>query len=107
MSSDAPRRSLPTPVSRKRSRLEVRLTEAQKGLLQKAADVRDESLTDFVTRVSETAARKELEKSGILVLGSEDQQAFVKALLGPPKPNARLSRAARRYRTLVRTPPGR
>jgi len=47
-------------VARKESRLEVRLTEAQKRLLQSAADVRNETLTQFVIRVSETAARVEL-----------------------------------------------
>lgn len=73
-------------------------------MLQSAADVRDESLTQFVISVSETAARKELDKSGILVVGRKDQEAFVKALLGPLKPNAQLSRAAGRYRKVIGTP---
>jgi uncharacterized protein (DUF1778 family) len=73
-------------------------------LLQRAADVRDESLTEFVTRVSETAARRELEKSGVLVLSREDQEILVKALLDPPSPNAELSRAMRRYRRVVGMP---
>ncbi len=94
----------PARASRKKSRLEVRLTEAQKRLLQSAADARDESLTQFVINVSETAARKELEKSGILVLDNKDQEAFVKALLAPTKPNAQLSRAAGRYRKVIGTP---
>jgi uncharacterized protein (DUF1778 family) len=89
---------------RKKNRLEVRLTEAQKRLLQSAADVRNESLSQFVTQVSEAAATKELEKSGILVLGSNDQEVFVKALLGPAKPNAQLARAASRYKKLIGTP---
>jgi uncharacterized protein (DUF1778 family) len=93
-----------TGAGRKGSRLEVRLTEAQKRLLQRAADVRDESLTEFVTRVSETAARKELEKSGVLVLSREDQEILVKALLDPPPPNSELSRAMRRYRRVVGMP---
>jgi uncharacterized protein (DUF1778 family) len=91
-------------AGRKRERLEIRLTEAQKRLLQRAADVRDESLTEFVTRVSETAARKELEKSGVLVLSREDQEVLVRALLDPPPPNAELSRAVRRYRRVVGVP---
>jgi len=93
-----------TGAGRKRERLEVRLTDAQKRLLQRAADVRDESLTEFVTRVSETAARKELEKSGVLVLSRKDQEVLVRALLDPPPPNAELSRAVRRYRRVVGVP---
>jgi uncharacterized protein (DUF1778 family) len=85
----------------KRSRLEVRLTDAQKRLLQRAADVRDETLTDFVMRVSETAARKELEESGMIVLTRDEQGTFVRALLNPPKPNTRLVRAAERYRRIT------
>jgi Uncharacterized protein conserved in bacteria len=104
VNSDTRSRSEPTGASRKKSRLEVRLTEAQKRLLQSAADVREESLTQFVIDVSETAARKELEKAGMLVLGSKDQEAFVKALLAPSEPNAQLSRAAGRYRKLIGSP---
>ena len=94
------------PLRKKSDRLEVRLTKAQKRLLQSAADARDESLSQFVIHVSETAARKELEKSGILVLGSEDQEAFVQALLSPPEANAWLSRAAVRYRKSIGIPRG-
>ena len=91
-------------VARKESRLEVRLTEAQKRLLQSAADVRNETLTQFVIRVSETAARVELKKSGILVLSGKDQEVFVKALLSPAKPSPRLFRAAKRYRKVMGAP---
>lgn len=101
MQSGARRRARSTEAGKKRSRLEVRLTDAQKRLLQRAADVRDESLTEFVTRVSETAARKELERSGLLVLSREDQEVLVRALLDPPPPSAELSRAVRRYRRVV------
>jgi uncharacterized protein (DUF1778 family) len=101
MSAKTKARAVPQRRSRKRSRLEVRLTDAQKRLLQSAADVRDETLTEFVMRVSETAARKELEESGIIVLTRQQQEKFVNALLNPPKPNARLERAAERYRRMT------
>jgi uncharacterized protein (DUF1778 family) len=82
---------------RKTTRLEARITDSQKALLQEAATVRGQTLTEFVVRASEEAATRVLERAGVLVLSSRDSVAFVEALLHPPAPNAQLRAAAERY----------
>lgn len=82
---------------RKATRLEARLTDAQKALLQEAAALRGQTLTEFVVRAGEEAATRVLERAGVVVLSGRDSAAFVDALLVPPAPNARLRAAAARY----------
>lgn len=86
---------------RKATRIEARLTDAQKALLQEAAELRGQTLTDFVVRAGEDAAARVLERAGVVVLSGPDSAAFVEALLDPPAPNARLRAAAARYQRLL------
>lgn len=89
----------PTRAPRRKSgRIEARLTPAQKELLQRAADARGQTLTEFVVRASEEAAAKVLRESGLIVLDARDSRALADALLGPARPSARLRAAAARYR---------
>jgi uncharacterized protein (DUF1778 family) len=88
----------PPAARRKSTRLEARITDAQKALLQEAAAVRGQTLTEFVVRASEEAATRVLERAGVVVLSARDGAAFVEALLHPAAPNERLRAAAARYR---------
>jgi uncharacterized protein (DUF1778 family) len=83
---------------RKTTRLEARVTDAQKALLQQAAELRGQTLTEFVVRAGEDAAMRVLERAGVYALSAPDSAAFVEALLDPPPPTARLRAAADRYR---------
>lgn len=95
-------RPVKTPGGRKKTtRLEARLSEAQKDLLQRAADIRGQTLSEFVVGASEAAAAGVLRESGILALAARDQAAFVDALLAPSEPSPRLRAAAARYRTTM------
>ncbi len=87
------------PTERKKSnRLEARVTDDQKALLQAAAELRGQTLTEFVVRASEDAATKALERAGVIVLSQRDSAAFVEAVLNPPEPGPELRAAAARYR---------
>jgi uncharacterized protein (DUF1778 family) len=88
----------PPAARRKSTRLEARITDAQKALLQEAAEVRGQTLTEFVVRASEEAATRVLERAGVVVLSGRDSAAFIEALLHPAAPNERLRAAAARYR---------
>jgi len=86
------------PKSSRSARLEARITLEQKELLSRAAALLGRSLTDFVvTSAYETAARTVREHEA-MVLSNRDRKIFVKALLNPPTPGARLRKAARRYK---------
>ena len=93
------------PARKKSNRLEARLTDDQKALLQLAAELRGQSLTEFVVRASEDAATQALERAGVMVLSQSDSAAFVEAVLNPTEPGPRLRAAAARYRAHRRARP--
>lgn len=85
----------------KRSRLEARISADQKRRLETAARLRGTSLTDFVIASATEAANRAIQESQTLQLTERDQEVFVRALLEPPAPSARLRAAAKRYRERV------
>ena len=86
-----------TPDTTRRARLEVRVSVAQKCLLQKAAALSGCTLSEFVVTSAHDAARRVIAEHEAIRLSREEQLAFVQALLQPPEPNARLKRAAKAY----------
>lgn len=79
-------------------RLEARLSSDQKRVLQRAADLRGSSLTEFVLNSAHEAAMRTIEEFEVLKLTERDRDVFIRALLHPPAPNQALRRAAKRLR---------
>jgi uncharacterized protein (DUF1778 family) len=86
-----------TPDTTRGARLEVRVSAAQKSLIQHAAAMSGRTLSEFVVNSALDAARLMIAEHESIRLSREEQQAFVQALLQPPEPNARLQRAAKAY----------
>ncbi len=87
---------------RKRSRLEARIRAEEKDLLKRAAELQGCSLTEFVVRSAQEAARKTVKEHQMMSLTARDTEAFVKALLKPPAaPSKKLKRAAARYKRVM------
>jgi uncharacterized protein (DUF1778 family) len=84
--------------SQKQERLEARLDPDQKRLIERAAQIRGTSVTDFVLTSAQHAAMETIEGFHTLRLRDEARQVFVNALLNPPAPNASARAAARRYK---------
>ena len=84
--------------SRKAERLEARLAREQKRLIERAAQIRGTSVTDFVLASAQQAAMETIDDFQTLRLRDEARDAFVNALLSPPAPNARARAAAQRYK---------
>lgn len=78
-------------------RIEARLLPHQKARIEQAASIRGLSVSDFVVQISDEAAVKTIVEHETWELSQRDQRAFVKALLSPPPPNARLRREMKRY----------
>ena len=94
---------MPASTARsKTERFEARISAKQKELFKQAAEIQAQSLTDFVVSSAMEVAKKVIHQHDILELTARDQKVFVQALLNPRKPNEKLRRAARRYRTVVR-----
>lgn len=87
----------------KAERLEARLSRAQKQLIQHAADLVGRSLTDFIVSFSQEAAKKIIREHEIITLTAKESEHFVKALLGPSKPNAALKKAVKRYQSRMKS----
>lgn len=83
---------------KKQERLEARVSPAQKRLLERAANLRGTSLTDFVLTSAQEAATKTIKDFEIPTLCDEAREVFIKALMNPPAPNERLRRAADHYK---------
>jgi len=86
-------------ATRKRERLEARLTPEQKALFQRAADLAGRSLTDFVIGSAQAAAEETIRTHQVLELTTRETALFLAALRDPPVPNERLLAAADRYRS--------
>ena len=85
-------------MSDKTARLEARLTDEQKALLQHAADLTGRSLTEFVVSSAQEVAARTVREHEVLTLSGLDRQVFIDALLKPISPSKRLRQAARRYK---------
>ena len=75
---------------RKRNRLEARISDKEKELLTRAAELQGCLLTESVVRSAQEAARKAVEEHQVMTLSARDTDAFVKALLRPKAPSKRL-----------------
>jgi uncharacterized protein (DUF1778 family) len=80
-----------------RERLAVRLSPQLKQAVMRAAQVRGESLTDFVLRTISDAAWTTLRDHDLMTLSERDTAAFLDALAHPANPNDALQTAAARY----------
>ncbi len=87
-----------TETHEKTARLEARITAEQKALFLRAAELTGRSLTDFVISCAYEAASRTVREHETMILSSRDREAFVTALLNPPKAGSRLRKAARRYK---------
>jgi uncharacterized protein (DUF1778 family) len=80
------------------TRLDIRLRPDTKNLIQQAAQLRNETLTQFVVSTLSEAAEKVVAAHERTVLSDQDRNLFLKLLDAPPEPNSALKSAAKRYR---------
>lgn len=85
-------------AEQKGERLEARIPCRQKALLRRAADLKGQSLSEFVVSAATEAARQVVRELDLLELTARDQLAFAQALLEPSEATDRLKTAASEYR---------
>ena len=88
-------------VITKNQRLGLRVTEQQKQLIEKAADLTGRTVADFAVNTLQMAAERAIRDHEAIELSARSTEALVNALLNPPKPNARLRAAAKRHREVL------
>lgn len=87
-------------LAQRAERLEVRTTSDQKRLIERAAELRGTSVTDFVVSNIQAAAAETIREFESLSLRDEARKIFVKALLNPPEPNEALKAAVARHKQM-------
>ncbi len=89
-------------AARKTGRLEVRVSDQQKELVLRAAQIKGLKLSEFVTISVQIAAENAIREHEIMTLTAQESRAFAEALLNPPAPNANLIALAKEYRQSTR-----
>ena len=87
--------------TQKAARLEARITAEQKALIERAAAYEGRTVSDFVVRTVQDAAKAVIQEHEVLRLNESQSRAFVETLLNPPEPNPALEQAAEEYRRNV------
>lgn len=80
------------------TRLEIRLKSDTKGLILQAAELRNQTITQFVVATLAEEAGKVVAEHERTVLSNRDRDLFLKLLDAPPRPNKALRKAAEDYR---------
>jgi uncharacterized protein (DUF1778 family) len=82
------------------NRVELRVKPDEKTILARAAALQHMDLTGFILSKLLPEARAVIERAERLALSGRDSLKVLDLLENPPKPNARLKRAAKARRTL-------
>jgi len=85
----------------KSQRLMARISEDQKALLQRAAEIRGQTLTEFVISAAHDAATRAIVDQDVIEFSLRDSRAFAEGMLNPPPLAAPLRAAAKRYKKIL------
>lgn len=81
----------------KTTRIEIRVDQAAKRLLERAAALQGQSVSSFVLTHALPEARVIVEEQERTHLSPNDWEAFDRLLANPPRPNRKLLKAVRKY----------
>jgi uncharacterized protein (DUF1778 family) len=88
-------------AERKETRLVARTSFEIQEIIQRAADYSGASLSQFLIESAMEKARNVIERTEALHLSMAGADALFAALENPPKPNAKLLKAAKGYKDIV------
>jgi len=84
----------------KKQRIDLRLTDEDKNLIEEAAAMTNQTITQFMVNSASERAAEVIEQHRRLILNEESWDRVMDALDNPPEPNDRLKRAARRLQNM-------
>jgi uncharacterized protein (DUF1778 family) len=82
-------------------RLGFRLDEETKDLIERAAHLSRRKVSDFCVTALVDTARRTIAEHETLALSDRDRKAFFDALINPPEPSERLTRALAEHKRRV------
>ncbi|GAA0335286.1 DUF1778 domain-containing protein [Morganella psychrotolerans] len=84
----------------KKQRIDLRLNEEDKNMIEEAAAMTNQSISQFMVSTASLRAVEVIEQHRRLILSEESWNLVQNALDNPPSPNRRLKQAARRLQKL-------
>ncbi|HBE18061.1 MAG TPA: DUF1778 domain-containing protein [Cyanobacteria bacterium UBA11149] len=82
----------------KDSRIDLRVTQEQKELLERAASLKGVSLSAYTLFYVLPAAKQEVDSYERLILSNRDRDLFMSVMENPPQLQGKLKSAIRKYR---------
>ena len=86
------------PSQAKDSRIDLRVTQEQKELLERAASLKGVSLSAYTLFYVLPAAKQDVDSHERLVLSNRDRDLFLSIMENPPKLKGKLKSAIKKYR---------
>ena len=77
-------------VAVKDSRVDFRVSDVQKSLLERAAEIKHLSLSSYILSSSIKQAELDIAENEMLILSNRDRELVMSALENPPEPNEAL-----------------
>lgn len=84
----------------KKQRIDLRLNEDDKHMIEEAAAMTNQSISQFMVSTASERAAEVIDQHRRLLLNEESWNLVMDAITNPPAPNDRLKRAANRLRQL-------
>jgi uncharacterized protein (DUF1778 family) len=84
-------------ASQRTERTEARLRPDQKARIERAANLKGLSVSDFMVQHADEAAIRTIEQHESWLLTERDREVFLAALMNPPDPSPRLLAAIDLY----------
>lgn len=84
----------------KKQRIDLRLSDDDKGMIEEAAVLTNQTVTQFMLRSASERAAQVIEQHRRMVLNDESWARVMDALSNPPEPNEKLKKAARRLQNM-------
>ncbi|TRL62662.1 DUF1778 domain-containing protein [Enterobacter hormaechei] len=84
----------------KKQRIDLRLNEDDKHMIEEAATMTNQSISQFMVSTASERAAEVIDQHRRLLLNEESWNLVMDAIINPPAPNDRLKRAANRLREL-------
>jgi uncharacterized protein (DUF1778 family) len=84
----------------KKQRIDLRLSDEDKNMIEEAAAMSNQTITQFMVASASERAAEVIEQHRRLILNEESWNLVMDAISNPPAPNERLKRAARRLQDM-------
>lgn len=84
----------------KKQRIDLRLTEDDKNMIEEAAAMTNQSISQFMVSTASERAAEVIDQHRRLVLSEASWNTVMDAISNPPAPNDRLKQAAKRLRDM-------